>query len=200
MKRLFIVIGLFVQSTFSFSQNALLDSVELAMSAEYSDLSEALKNPDQVIKLVLRKQGLKKFPEEIYSFKNLQFLDLSKNKIKVLPDSIVKLKQLKYLIVSKTDLEALPNTIGKLKSLKYFNANQNRIARLPYSFGELENLEVLDMWDNELDYFPETLVNLKNLKEFDLRNILISQDNQDNIQAMLPDTKIHFSPACKCAW
>lgn len=182
------------------AQTVLLDSVTLALYNEYTNLKEALEEPERVIKLSLRKQGLKEFPKEVLKLKNLQYLDLSKNKIDNLPDSIVQLKNLQVLIVSKNNLEALPNTIGGLSNLRYFKAGQNKIARIPYSFGDLQNLEYLDFWDNELDYFPESLNKLNQLEVMDLRNILISQENQNMIQALLPNTKIYFSPACQCAW
>jgi Leucine-rich repeat (LRR) protein len=178
----------------------LLDSVALATYQEYTDLGEALKNPDDVIKLNLRKQKLKGFPIEILKFKNLQYLDISKNKIEELPDSIVTLKDLQYLIVSRTGLLRLPQNIGALKNLRHLNVNQNEISVLPYSFGELENLEVADLWSNNLEYFPESMAKLKNLKWMDLRNILIPQTHQENIQAMLPETTIFFSPPCNCSW
>jgi len=200
MKRFLFILTLFFFVQKSQGQGLLLDSLALMMQPEYTDLAAACENPNQVIRLSLRKKNLKELPEAIYQLKNLQYLDLGKNKLKQLPDSIIKLTQLQMLIVNKNDLDALPNTIGKLKHLKYLNTNQNKIARIPYSFGELEKLEYLDMWDNELEYFPESLSNLKNLREMDLRNILISQENQDYIQSLLPETRIHFSPACKCAW
>lgn len=200
MKTLLSLVLSFFISISGFAQNNLMDSVELAMYAEYTDLKVALENPNQVIKLSLRKQGYKEFPMEVLKCKNLQYLDLSKNKINSIPDSIIQLKQLQVLILSKNNLVALPNCIGSLHELRYFKAGQNKIARIPYSFGELENLEYLDFWDNELDYFPETIKNLTSLKVMDLRNILISQDNQNMIQGLLPNTKIHFSPACQCAW
>ena len=178
----------------------LLDSVELALYQEYTDLAEALKNPDNVVKLTLRRKKFKEFPMEVLKFKNLQYLDLSKNTIKELPDSIVCLKKLQYLIVSKTGLERLPKTIGQLKSLKHLNVNQNEITVLPYSIGDLENLEIADLWSNNLDYFPETMSKLKNLRWMDLRNILIPQEHQERIQNMLPATSIQFSPPCRCSW
>ncbi len=200
MKRLLALFLSLSLSGFASAQNTLLDSVSLALYNEYTDLKEALKQPDQVLKLSLRKQGLKEFPKDVLKLKNLQYLDLSKNKIESLPDSITQLKQLQVLIVSKNGLLALPNTIGGLSNLKYFRAGQNKIARIPFSFGNLEKLEYLDFWDNELDYFPESLNKLTNLEVMDLRNILISQENQNYIQGLLPNTKIHFSPACQCAW
>ena len=200
MKKIVLLLfALFFYNT-SKAQDHLLDSMTLANYAEYNDLKEALENPLDVVKLVLRKSKLRGFPKEIFQFKNLQYLDLSKNVNKQLPDSLYLLKDLQFLIVSNTELAALPNDIGKLKNLKHLNLSQNNIGRIPYSFGELENLETADLWSNDLDYVPETMVNLKKLKMLDLRNILIPKTEQDNIEAQLPDTKIYFSPACNCAW
>jgi Leucine-rich repeat (LRR) protein len=200
MKSFIVTIFFILVSFFAGAQERLLDSMELAMHPEYTSLEEALKDPDAVLKLSLRKQKLKKFPKEVLRLKNLQYLDLSRNKIKELDDSIVYLANLQYLIVSRTGLERLPVKIGLMKNLKHLNVNQNEIQMLPFSFGDLENLEVADLWSNNLDYFPESMSKMKNLRWMDLRNILIPQVHQDNIQGMLPDTFIHFSPPCQCSW
>ncbi len=199
MKRYFLVVVLSLFTTAAISQQ-LLDSVSLATYQEFTDLSVALETPDQVIKLSLRKKKYKDFPKDVLKLKNLQYLDLSKNDIKELPDSIVTLKDLQYLIVSRTGLQRLPKNIGALKNLIHLNVNQNEITVLPYSFGDLENLEVADLWSNNLEYFPESMSKLHKLKTMDLRNILIPQTNQDQIQAMLPNTVIFFSPPCNCSW
>jgi Leucine-rich repeat (LRR) protein len=195
-----ILILFFFCQTFSCFSQQLLDSMALANYAEYDDLKEALANPDDVIKLVLRKKKLKSFPKEILQLKNLQYLDLSKNEIKELPDSIVTLKDLQHLIVNKTGLEVLPKNIGEMKNLKYLSVNQNELTVIPFSFGDLEKLEVADLWSNNLEYFPDSMGKLKNLRIMDLRNILIPQKHQDNIQGMLPNCTIYFSPPCNCSW
>jgi Leucine-rich repeat (LRR) protein len=79
-----------------------LDSLTLDTLTGFTNLQEALKNPDAVTKLVLRRQHLKSFPKEILQFKNLQYLDISKNSIAELPDSIDKLINLQYFACSKT--------------------------------------------------------------------------------------------------
>ena len=84
-----LIFFFFCIASTSFSQVPLLDSVTLSNYQEYTDLREALTEPDNVIKLSLRKKKYKSFPKEIYQFKNLQYLDLSKNDLKELPDSIV---------------------------------------------------------------------------------------------------------------
>ena len=200
MKNYKLIILFLFLSSFFLAQVPLLDSLTLANYTEYTDLAEALKNPNDVIKLTLRKKKFKNFPSEIYKFKNLQYLDLSKNSFKELPDSISLLKNLQYLIISRTGIETLPASFGDLENLKYLNLNQNEIYKLPYSFGKLTKLEFADLWSNNLSYFPESLKNLTLLKSMDLRNILIPQLNQDNIQALLPKTVIYFSPACRCSW
>lgn len=195
-----ILIFFFLCSSISCFSQQLLDSMSLANYAEYDDMKEALANPDDVIKLVLRKKKLKSFPRDIFKFKNLQYLDLSKNEIQEIPDSIVLLKDLQQLEMSKNELKSLPKNIGDLKNLKYLNVNQNEITVIPFSFGDLEKLEVADLWSNELEYFPESMSKLKNLRIMDLRNILIPQNHQDSIQNMLPNCTIYFSPPCNCSW
>lgn len=198
IKKLCLLLFVLLSSA-AFSQ-VLLDSMALANYAEFDDLKEALADPDNVIKLILRKKKYKSFPKDIYKFKNLQYLDLSKNDIEELPDSIVIFKDLQNLIISKNGLKMLPKNIGEMKNLRFLNVNQNELTVIPYTFGDLERLEVADLWSNNLEFFPETLSKLKNLRIMDLRNILIPQVHQDNIQNMLPQTVIFFSPPCNCSW
>lgn len=178
----------------------LLDSLALDTMKGYTSLQEAMKNPDDVVKLVLRKQKLKTFPKEILAFKNLQYLDLSKNDLKELPDSIGMLKNLQVLHLSKNEIEYLPRETGELSNLKILEVNQNELVELPSSIGRLSQLEYLDLWSNNLERFPDTMKELKKLKVMDLRVILISDDVQARLQQWLPHTKIYFSPNCKCKY
>lgn len=180
------------------SKAQLLDSLTLETMDGHISLQEALKEPDKVIKLVLRKQKLSEFPKEILQFRNLQYLDLSKNKIKKLPEGIDTLKQLQFLILSKNLIAELPKQIGDLPNLKYLNVNQNELESLPAQLGKLEKLEVLDLWSNNLNEFPEELKYMKSLKELDLRVILISDEQQERLKTLLPKTTIHFSKNCNC--
>ena len=178
----------------------LLDSVTIWKMEAFTNLDSALKNPDKVIKLNLKRKHLKTFPPEIFKFKNLQYLDVSKNSIKEIPEGIGELIQLQYFTCNKTGLERLPKEIGLLKNLRYININQNELEGLPPQFGNLASLEIADMWSNNLADFPETLINLKALKVLDLRNILLSDEQQNHLQELMPKAKIFFSPSCKCKW
>lgn len=183
-----------------FAKAQLLDSLTLDTLTGHTNLQEALKEPDKVIKLVLRKQHLKSFPKEILQFKNLQYLDISKNSIKELPDSIGTLTNLQYLACSKTGLLHITKEIGKLTNLVYLNFNQNELESLPPQIGNLEKLEMLDLWSNNFDDYPASLSGLKSLKVIDLRNILISDETQAYLKGLMPKATVYMSPSCKCKW
>jgi Leucine-rich repeat (LRR) protein len=180
------------------AQHILLDSLSLDTTHMYVDLASALKNPDDVIRLSLRKMKLKEMPKEILQFKNLQYLDLSKNNIKELPPEIGTLTNLQYFSISRNKLEMFPQEIGKLINLRWLIMNQNEMAVLPPQIGNLTRLEYLDLWSNNLDEFPDELRNLKNLKTLDLRVILINDREQNRIMNLLPNAKVYFSPNCNC--
>lgn len=192
---LLFFIALFCKNT---AQAQLLDSLTLDTLTAFTSLEDALKDPDKVIKLELRRKKLKEFPREIFKFKNLQYLDLSKNSISTIPAEIAELKDLQYFSISKNGLESLPPQIGDCVHLYYLNANQNELTSLPPQIGKLEELRNLDLWSNNIENFPEDLKKLKNLKVLDLRVILIPDEEQAHIASILPWAKVYFSPFCKC--
>ncbi len=181
------------------AQEPLLDSLTLDTLTGFTSLEEALKHPEQVIKLELRKKKLKVFPPEIFQFTNLQYLDLSKNNITEIPTGISALKSLQYFTIARNNLIEFPAEIGELTNLYYFNANQNDLIGITAQIGKLEKLRNFDLWSNNLEHFPDELQNLKSLKVLDLRVIMIPDAEQARIQALLPNVKIYFSPYCRCS-
>lgn len=178
--------------------NLLLDSLQLEEAYIYMDLQEALKFPEKVVRLELRKKKLKEFPKEIFGFKNLQWLDLGKNNLTELPDSIYKLENLQYLNVSRNKLSSLPKEIGKMTNLVYINANNNDLIGLPPQIGNLDRLRVLDLWSNDFSDFPESLSRLKELRVLDVRAITISQENINLLKKWLPHANVHYDIPCNC--
>ncbi len=176
----------------------LLDSMALERIMPITSMDSALKDPDKVVKLELKKKKYKEFPKEILRFKNLQWLDLTRNQIVNLPEELGTLVNLQYLNLSHNDIETLPKSIGNFKSLKKLVVNNNSLNALPAQIGSLENLRVLDLWSNNINYFPDEMSGMKNLKVMDLRVILINSEQQKRIQSLLPNTKIYFSPDCHC--
>jgi Leucine-rich repeat (LRR) protein len=176
----------------------ILEPEELKNVRTFFSLEEALAQPDSVLKLNLKGKKLKEIPPEVFSLHNLQVLILSRNHIKELPPAIEKLKSLQELDLSNNDLTQLPPQIGELIHLVKLSLNRNEITSLPPETGNLLNLEVLEMWNNELDTVPDELRNLRVLRVLELRGILFSDEKQKYIHAMLPNTKIYFSPSCAC--
>ncbi len=185
-------------STTIIAQVQLLDSLTLNTIKPFTSIEEGLKNPEKVIKLVLKRNKLKKFPIEIFKFSNLQYLDLSKNNITEIPAQIGMLKDLQYFSISKNGLEQFPSQIGDLTNLYYLNGNQNELTDLPPEIGKLEKLRNLDLWDNNIDVLPDEIKNCKKLKIVDLRAIMISDAKQDHIRSLLRHATIFFSPYCNC--
>ena len=181
------------------AQQDLLDSLTLDTLMGFTSLEEALKNPEQVVKLELRKKRLKSIPPEVFQFPNLQYLDLSKNSIAEIPADIAKLKNLQYLSIARNHLVEFPSQIGELSNLYYLNANNNDLVAITASIGKLQQLRNFDLWSNNIERFPDELQGMKSLKILDLRVIMIPDAEQTRIQSLLPHTKIFFSPYCKCA-
>lgn len=176
-----------------------LDSATLATKPVFTSLNEALKTPELVYRLNLRKQKLKTVPIEIAKFSNLQELNLSKNKITQLPAAIENLSNLEYLDVSVNELTSIPNEIGQCLYLKRLILNRNLIEELPSTIGKLKSLEYIDLWSNSIIEFPEAINQLsETLKEVDLRVINMNDERQEAIRALLPKTTIHFSRSCNC--
>jgi len=191
------IAGIFFCNADIHAQN-LLEPEELKLVKTYFSLQDALLQPDSVIKLSLKGKKLKEIPPEVFTLNNLQVLILSKNQVKEIPADIAKLKSLQELDLSNNDLTNLPPQIGELLHLSILKLNKNEITSLPPETGNLINLEILEMWDNELDTVPEEMKNLRHLKVFELRGILFSDEQQDYIHSLLPETKIYFSPSCAC--
>lgn len=178
----------------SFSQVDVPDSNFI-----YTDLQQALQEPEKVYHLDLSKKKLEEFPMDILKLTNLRTLKLAKNKIKSVPEEIQQLTHLVELDVSNNKLKEFGKGICQLLTLERLILNQNYIESIPSEIKNLKNLVYLDMWDNELWFFPDELSELSStLKEFDLRNIQYNYTEQARIVSLLPKTKIHMSPACNC--
>jgi Leucine-rich repeat (LRR) protein len=165
----------------------------------YTDLNEALKEPEKVIFLDLSKNKLKEIPEEVFTLTNLQYLVLKKNKIREIPAEIAALTKLRVLDMSRNLIEEIPPAIGSCIELRTIILNQNRINTMCAEIGNLKNLKSLDLWGNEIDELPAEIGKLQeNLDYLDLRVIYMSFEKQQAIIDLLPETDIYFSNGCSC--
>jgi len=191
-----ICIMLFVLSfSASFAQHSL-DGIEDVY--QFTSMEEALEKPDSVIRLKLRTK-LTELPAELFtSFPNLVELDLSRNRLKTLPASIGQLKNVKRLIVDRNKLESIPKEIGQMESLQELILNRNDLTSIPKEISVLKNLYLLDMWSNNISDLPQSMRDMPNLKEVDLRVIVMSDDQKEEIRELLPNVKVHMDKGCNC--
>lgn len=147
--------------------------ISFCQNTVFTSLDEAVKHPDSVINLVLKKQKIKVFPIEILNMKNIERLDLSRNSIKEIPAEIKNLKRLHYL-----------------------NLAQNYLSSLPKELSELP-LDTLILWDNQIREFDKSFRNT-NLRFLDLRAILMTRKEQEAIKQTFPNAKIKKDNACNC--
>jgi hypothetical protein len=139
-------------------------------SQKYTDLQEALDNPESVRRLVLHRKDLDSLPPEIGQLENLEYLVLDGNNLKTLPEEIGQLKKLYYLSVKFNDLRELPASIGELENLEELELDHNKLKSIPESIGNLGNLRYLNIGKNDLNHLPVRLWECTSLVELDIAN------------------------------
>ncbi|ESN91829.1 hypothetical protein HELRODRAFT_165911 [Helobdella robusta] len=123
--------------------------------------------------------GLKSFHDKIGELTNLTNLVLRNNKFVYLPSTLGLLSKLKFLDVSNNCLTSLPNELSNLKELHTLNANCNQLTEF-INISSLTNLHELNLSHNSLTELPEG-VNSRELGS------LMTLTANDNKIAMIPD-------------
>jgi len=164
----------------------------------FTDLEKAKQQPDSVFKLKLRRRSYTEIPQDVFLFRNLRELDLGNNRIVLIPSEINKLQKLEFLVLERNRLTSVSQQVGELKSLRYLDFGLNKIASLPKEIGNLANLEFLQIWGNELTVLPPNLSKLEKLKWLDMRAIILSPTERDEITELVPGAQVLFSPECNC--
>jgi Leucine-rich repeat (LRR) protein len=164
----------------------------------FTNLKKALASPDSVVRLKLRRKGFKEIPPEVFQFPNLQELDLGSNKITQLPTNIAQLKNLKILRLNRNKIQVVGKELGELTDLIYLDLGRNQIQALPFEIGKLKKLEFLQIWGNEITMLPESINDLSALKWLDMRAILLTDSEREELLEQLPQTEVLISPGCNC--
>ena len=163
---------------------------------EYTNLEDALKDPDKVFRLNLENQPNTAVLKQLSKFKNLEYLNLRHTEINELPKNINTLKNLKVLDLGDNNLSVLPKSfsdlknltelyldhekdlkldedfeiLSRLQSLRILHLENNNITRLPKNLNKLNQIEQLYLNDNQLKEVPFEIKGLKNLKFVDIHH------------------------------
>lgn len=197
MRNVLLLIGLCLNVSLLQAQNWTLEALQSEVY-QYQSLEEALEAPKDSVYSLKLKDRLKTVPPEVFQFTNLQLLDLSRNRLRTLPKEIGTLTNLKKLILERNKLEQLPAEIGMLEDLRELVINRNELETLPEEISNLKKLRYIDMWSNNITSLPRSMEEMHALEEVDLRVIVFTEREQDNIRAVLQNVKIHMDEHCNC--
>ncbi|OXB53461.1 hypothetical protein ASZ78_016493 [Callipepla squamata] len=119
-------------------------------------------------KLIVSKNEIVDFPNEIQSLVYLEKLELNQNQIRVIPEGIFcHLPRLKHLRLNNNRLGALPRDLAACQgSLQYLNISNNLFRTFPQPVLQLANLQELHVQNNALRQLPRELFQGQALKMF----------------------------------
>ncbi|KAK4823109.1 hypothetical protein QYF61_025847 [Mycteria americana] len=119
-------------------------------------------------KLILSKNEIVDFPNEIQSLVCLEKLELNQNQIRVIPEGVFShLPRLKHLRLNNNRLGALPRDLAACRdSLQYLNISNNLFRTFPQPVLQLAHLQELHMQNNALRQLPKELFQGQALKTF----------------------------------
>lgn len=119
-------------------------------------------------KLILSKNDIADFPEEIQSLVHLEKLDLNQNQIRVIPEGIFScLLKLKHLRLNNNRLSDLPKDLATCQgSLQYLNLSNNLFQDIPQAVLKLASLQDFYIQNNMLHQLPVGLFTGRPLKMF----------------------------------
>jgi len=188
-----LLLGLLLGCTFIFAQPDYQVDGKV-----FTSINKALQQPDSVYRLKLKRKGYREIPTEIYNFKNLKELDLGNNKLVNIDPKIAQLTKLKILKLSRNQIQLIPTAIAKLNSLEYLDLGLNKIKALPEEMKTMQSLEFLQIWGNELTVIPESLSKMPKLKWLDMRAIILTETEKEDILNDFPQVNVLLSEGCNC--
>jgi len=167
-----IVLAFFVLSAFKVNAQVTPDSS--VIKKQYSDIKEALKEPEKVYRLDLSNQNLNLPSDSIWEkFINLEYLSFKNDHLTNLPDGLGKLKKLKILDLSGNDFKVLPQSLSRLENLVELYLNDEKKMDMTQSLliiKDLPNLKILHLENDHLKSIPKSLLYFKNLDTLYLNN------------------------------
>lgn len=141
---------------------------------EWDEFPETAINFTEITSVIFQ-ANYSSFPEELFGFEKLEFLDLRVNKISKIPKEIKQFKNLKTVYLQSNQLKKLPDEIGEMESLVELICFSNQLEKLPETIGGLSRLERLNVSNNNLHSIPSTIIQLKTLQVLDISQNPIRQ-------------------------
>lgn len=143
---------------------------ELNIIENTTNFDSLLEKKESVKKLKVVSQNLKKLPQDLFLFENLEALDISDNPFSDLEELMVDLSRfpkLELLAMSHCGIEKLPDNISLLNNLIGLSIDQNiEMIEVNENLGNLHKLKYLSFRRNKkLKDLPSSIGNLKCLEQ-----------------------------------
>ncbi|XP_053151626.1 malignant fibrous histiocytoma-amplified sequence 1 homolog isoform X2 [Hemicordylus capensis] len=121
-------------------------------------------------KLILSKNDIANFPEEIRNLVHLEKLELNQNQIREIPEGVFScFLKLKHLRLNNNLLDSLPKDLATCSgSLQYLNLSDNFFITIPLVILKLKRLEEFYIQNNILLQLPVELFKELPLKVFEV--------------------------------
>ena len=156
-----------------------------------SDICESIKE-DGSLKV---KSGQWERIDELCDCAGLIELNLRKSRAVKLPDCFENLADLRGLDLTKSALATFPPVVAKMYGLRHLSIAHTDIHFLPDEVADLIELKTLDLRGTKIEALPD---GLDFLEKIDMRLIMMSKLEQDEIRVRFPETEIYFSSPCHC--
>ncbi|KAA1475261.1 adenylate cyclase-like protein [Dentipellis sp. KUC8613] len=190
------------------TQLSLSSNPMLNIPVDFAQACTALRE------LSIASMFIKRVPNGVHHFPQLEVLDLSSNRIgdledagleniptlarlnltnhrlETLPQSWAKMRALRVLNVSNGKFDKFPDVICKIHSLQELDISFNGIHKLPDAIGELRKLKRLYLVCNRLTRFPATFSNMASLRTLDCKhNVIVDMAPVLNLESL---SELHF--------
>ena len=160
-----------------------LNNLEVSGFSDLRDLSKKIANLNNLLQLVLKRNGLTSVPSEVGALKLLKHLDVSHNALNSTPVELYELQALQTLVLSNNNLTqvSFPDASTKdcLPHLQYVDISNNRLEELPPFLFSCSQLAELLASNNSLKHLPFEIGRMGQLKTLDLNKNLISELPQE---------------------
>lgn len=170
----------------------VVNSVPVDNDYLFTNIQNALAQPEKVINLSLGYLDQAEAPKETGQFPNLKKLSFYRSKIQSLPSEIGQLKNLEYLSLEWSEnITEFPPVILELKNLRKLNLYGTQIAALPQNMDRLTLLESLDIGWMPIATLPDSLRKLSNLREIGIQGV--TKMTEETVRQLLPGVSVRKS-------
>lgn len=166
------------------------DDVESAVQAQRSG--------QVILALDLTRNRLTDLPPDLMLLEDLAYLMVNRNRLQGFPGWLEELKDLRVLIADHNRISEFPDVLLRMPQLEQLSLGENFLTGIPLDIDNMASLEILRLWGNVLASFPASLGNLEHLQILDLLHNEMTVDEQNMLEALLPDVQLNLSEPCDC--